>query len=552
MAKAKAKAKQRGAAAPESNKGLVITLVFFILATIGLGVGTYMGYIADEGKDAAIKKEKQNVVVLEKERDWERFKELLFLSYLGYLRPDDQEEFRSKLEKFGVDPKDGIGNGELGKDQKDHDAVVALIKDKFQKRLPLDPVARKINGNFEALLVAEAKRYDVLEKQIAGFQTGRDKAERRAKDADAEKAADKKGYDEELVKLKQKLEDNQAVLLKQVDDFKKDLQKLADEKEALVKQMAEDQKKAQTELGKRDAMIRQQKELIGQQSLEMAALRQKGANEAPKSWRTDWKIVSLDPRGSSAYINLGSADNVKPQLTFTVHGVGPDGKPEQAAKATLEVVNVLGEHYSQARITGLRVQRLDRSETLLPPDQVVPARDRVLSPVAKGDVLYNAVWSPGLKKHVAVAGIVDLGGEGRNSMAEFIRHLERQNVVVDAYLDPVDLTPRGPGITVQTDYLILGGGVELLPEAAQREGYAKKLQEGIDALRQQAKNSGVKEVNLRQYLDQIGYRLPSNGGSLSPGYRFTPPPPGGAPPAPMPPMEPRKEEKPPAPPPPGG
>ena len=58
---------------------------------------------------------------------------------------------------------------------------------------------------------------------------------------------------------------------------------------------------------------------------------------------------------------------------------------------------------------------------------------------------------------MAVAGIVDLNGEPRNAMADFVRFLEKQNMVVDAIIDLHTLEVRGK-INVQTDYLIMGGG----------------------------------------------------------------------------------------------
>ncbi len=164
------------------------------------------------------------------------------------------------------------------------------------------------------------------------------------------------------------------------------------------------------------------------------------STEAPPTLRTDWKIIEMDRRGTNPYINLGSADHVKPQLTFSIHGVGLDGRPIGPPKGTLEVVNVIGDHLSRTRVTAVKD----------------PNRD----PILKGDVLYNPSWNPILKKHVALAGIMDLTGDGRDSLAEFMRNLERQNVIVDAWLDPKDYSIKGKGITVRTDYLIQGESME--------------------------------------------------------------------------------------------
>src|SRR5262249_29140935 len=135
--------------------------------------------------------------------------------------------------------------------------------------------------------------------------------------------------------------------------------------------------------------------------------------DAPPDLRTDWKVTSIDRTGKKPFINLGSADNVKPQTTFRVHGVRPDGRPMPQAKGTIEAVNVLNGHLSQTQVTDLR--------------------DALHDPITPGDVLYNPTFSPDRKKHVAVAGLIDLNGDGRDDLNGFLRLLERQNVVVDAF-----------------------------------------------------------------------------------------------------------------------
>jgi RNA polymerase sigma factor (sigma-70 family) len=95
---------------------------------------------------------------------------------------------------------------------------------------------------------------------------------------------------------------------------------------------------------------------------------------ALRNWQENWKIVRLDASGKVPYINLGSADRVTPGLTFSVHGVGRDGRPLPAVKGTVEVFKVLGEHLSQARVTSV----------------AGPGRD----PIIQGDLLFNPSWHP--------------------------------------------------------------------------------------------------------------------------------------------------------------
>jgi RNA polymerase sigma factor (sigma-70 family) len=106
------------------------------------------------------------------------------------------------------------------------------------------------------------------------------------------------------------------------------------------------------------------------------------AAEALKRWRKDWKIVAVDRKGTQVYINLGTADRVTPNLTFSIHSLGPDGKLSKA-KGTLEVVQVIGPHLSRARVTSVK--------------------DSSRDPVMRNDRLFNPTWDPE-KRSVAATG----------------------------------------------------------------------------------------------------------------------------------------------------
>ena len=67
----------------ESKQGLVITLVFFILATIGLGVATYFGYSEQEAKDKAKADAEKKLGDMTAERDWYKFQWNLARRYMG-------------------------------------------------------------------------------------------------------------------------------------------------------------------------------------------------------------------------------------------------------------------------------------------------------------------------------------------------------------------------------------------------------------------------------------------------------------------------------------
>src|SRR5262249_44579428 len=96
------------------------------------------------------------------------------------------------------------------------------------------------------------------------------------------------------------------------------------------------------------------------------------------------KVVDIERSGSVVYVNLGTNDYVKPQLTFSIFGTGANGKALAQRKGALEITNILGPTLSKARITEMT--------------------DGSRDPVLKGDLLFNPAWTKSLRQHVAIAG----------------------------------------------------------------------------------------------------------------------------------------------------
>src|SRR5262249_30801884 len=144
-----------------------------------------------------------------------------------------------------------------------------------------------------------------------------------------------------------------------------------------------------------------------------------------------------------------SADNVKPQVRFSIFKDKGDGKATGELKGSLQVTEVVGDHMAKAQITY--------------------TRDANRDPILSGDLLYNPTWSPATREHVAVAGMIDLTGLGTDNTQDFVRSLERQGISVDAYLDLKELAVKGKGLSLQTTYLILGDKPELTAQGAVAE-----------------------------------------------------------------------------------
>jgi hypothetical protein len=484
----------------ESKAPLIVTLVLSLLLNLGLGVGVYMQ--ASE-EDANLKKAKEAEKLANlngQERDQYRFQAHYLRAFLGELKEgEDYQRLRAERSNYVPTPQDPQ-NASKAKPLQE----VATVQQFFAaKNLTWAPQQDRPNFTYEDLLARWSKDYNDL---LTKYQ----EVERQRKEAGEELITVK-------AHLKQARDNVQTELNKLTNNIKIDNSKQRDEIDRLTvaqkegsakyqkdllakeKQRADEEKKSR----EKDKEIRLLNEVVQKQNDQLAQLKA-SVSDAPKTLRTDYKIVRIDPLGDTVYVNLGYADKVKPELTFGVHGVSLGGAINPKSKATLEIVQVIAAHLSRARLTSVK--------------------DEAQNPVMVGDALYNASWNPNLKKHVAIAGIIDLNGDGRDDSEEFRRNLARHDVVVDAWLDLRDFSTKGTGINITTDYLIIGGGLELLGTGTRQRKFFENLDKGMERMKREAKDNGVPVVPLRKYLESIGYNLPPlasdriRADSFTPGY----------------------------------
>jgi hypothetical protein len=497
----------------ETKAPLVVALAFFVLTTLILGVLTYMAFdekakLRDDAKKSAQERDDAKSKLTE-----EQAKNLMYKLAIG---TGSEADF------------DNLKNG--GKDQ--------VAKQEFAA------MWEAIKNRLEAVKVKEAKNFigtgkqftvspdqvvnwpwtDRLEKppvtpmidaialSYARQQLAAARLEREAKEMEDAK----KVYQDGLARA-QKAEADFKALSAEFPKRVEEVQKKADELIAATrntfagdtakyqKTMKEASEQLELSKIKLDEALRKSQGLANQ--VKAAEEREEVTVDPFRYDKPHGKIISK--QGNIVNIDLGSADNVRPGLTFSVQPsdtperglqtrmrprMGPNGKPvmegthqvmEVHPKGTIEVVEVLGAHLSQARITSN-------------PD---PIREAILT----GDVLYNPAWRKGAPDHVALFGVFDVDGDGTDDIKRVVQDLTRMGVVVDAYFD-LETRKWVGQVTEQTNFAVEGyfpmqtGGDPL--------SVAKSaLDQTLRDARNQAKEKGVKVVKARDFFPRIGYRI---------------------------------------------
>jgi hypothetical protein len=472
---------------------LIVFLVFFILLSIGLGVWGYYGYSGQKELEEAAKKAKADATTANNAVVWYKGWATWAKAAAGQpLVKDDKTDEPLVLDQFHADLAANKFSNEAG-----FTAVEKMVR-ADEKDLAWDEGTKKLRSSYKALWLKAKADYEKASADLKAAQENLAKAE------DENKKIEKK-YEDEWAKVRKSIKTETDKLMAAALAKTNSMENAEKENARLNEEVAKLEKKYQ------DA-ARQFKEQSDKMETKVKGLEERDRTVRAKiaapdiatfaQPNTNWRVVKLDNSGTRPYINLGSADMVQPQMTFQVHGRGPGGVPEKEPKAGLEVLRVIGPHLSLTQVTSLRTAK----------GEAVAAGDPRSVPLAEGDVLSKPGWSPTQRQHVAIAGVIDLG-DGGDTVAEQVRQfrqfkgfLERQGAVVDSYLDLSDRQVHGPGMTMKTDYLILGdtpaGGEGTDPRAER----SKKLGEEIAKLRQDAAEKGVVIIPATKYAQMVGYR----------------------------------------------
>jgi hypothetical protein len=203
-------------------------------------------------------------------------------------------------------------------------------------------------------------------------------------------------------------------------------------------------------------------------------------------------VYDREARQLLAYVDLGSADRLPPQITFSVWSADQAQPPGAAVgkraerrslsgspKGFIEIRDVLGPHSSVARVT----------------------KHDLTNPIAPGDWLFSPVWKPGEPQRLALAGRFDPQGTGANDRALVIAMIKKQGGIIDAEVQD-DGTVEGQ-ISPQTNWLVIGS----LP-AQSRSGTDATVQavhEAAQRLRADAQKLAVDIIDQAKLYQYMGW-----------------------------------------------
>ncbi|MEN6458861.1 MAG: hypothetical protein ABFC63_08015 [Thermoguttaceae bacterium] len=428
---------------------LLIPLIIFIGIAFTLGVTTYIGF--HNYSDAAIKvkaltgdNSKLANDVSNRDEDIKKLKGLI-----GVPATENMEGVRKLFDedktKFGAGyPEESLYYRPL---------LEKLKKTIDERNNELKDVKQDVQKLQDQYKVREEAKAPQLKK----FEEERDKA---SKDLAAEQNKFKGERDrknEEQAKL-------QADVQKIRDDAKKD-------KEVVI-----------AELEKTKTLNKKLQDLVEAQSLALQHIT--GSDKRIEA--ASGKVIQTNQHDGTVWIDLGRADSLMRQVTFSVYPADLTNMTVKNKKGSIEVTQILGDHLAEARVID----------------------DSAKDPILPGDKIHTVLWSPGQQRHFALAGFMDLDGDGRSDLATVVNLIRSNGGVIDAFIpeNGEDKNKVKGEITVNTNCLVVGIAPNEKGDLGQLAAFSKMTRD--------ASQLRIPTMQLGDLLQAMGWR------NLSPVVRY--------------------------------
>jgi hypothetical protein len=436
--------------ASRENQGLHIALILLIMLSVGLCVFLYVFYSRSERfrveAETARTKAAQDGKALENAN--------FNVQTLKYMVNGGNKTLTQM-----ADDLEGM------KGTEGDDATMAQIRKNYTDNMALygapDQESESAR-NYESLPTFLLSRVRDLNQQLADLRnTERDLTAQKAQIETA--AAERtKQFEDTANTARKELEAERAKFQADLADLRKQMEGLAGqstEKDTKITELTAQVEKVQSESEKK---ITDQATVIGAQGKTIRAMRNESFETA------DAVVTTVNPKGGVLFVDIGSADYVKPQQTFSVFDKGTTAIMDAKPKGRVEVTQVVGEHVAVCRVLDENVSNI-----------IVP-----------GDMLVSPTWDPGRPMHIAIAGAVKITDDDSDDTALLKNLIELNGGVVDDEVTP------------QTRYLINDIGREV------SEDTAKSGKEESDTVTKvkAATDLGVSQIGSDKFLSLLGWK----------------------------------------------
>ena len=463
--------------ATRENQGLFIAVILLVLLSVVLAVSTFFGFAgAQEAKDQRDSFQAQYLKA-SKESNGYQAQAGIYMAMLGVedIAVNEIETYESDLvasnlqdminqtqrvkETWNADMAK-LASGEGGADRTYRKLVEDFsnaIADQHANTTVLTNTVKETKQKMETEITNKNKQLEEKDVQLAKAQE--------------DLSSEQESHEKTRIELNQRLDDTQSEYQKvnrELEDVESDLRN----KEASFKRNLD---AAKATIIKKESTI--------------TSLTAKETNVA------DGQVVSVAPRLGKVTLNLGYDDNLQLKQTFAIYDQSARKFKSGYGKAKIEVTRILDAHLAEGRITSQNIN----------------------NPILTKDWVVTSTWDPGYSVPIAIAGFIDLDGDGNSDLQRLISIVEGVGYgKVVAYHDD-DGKVFGE-IDENTRFFVSGD--DPLGNAA----------DGYDKLEQDRERFQTREISVQEFLHEMGYRNEARVrrfNESTPGDKFKPRKPGG-------------------------
>jgi hypothetical protein len=500
-------ARSSSSSSGETKAPLVIALVFFVLATIGLGVFAYMTYEdLEEAKKATAEANKTKDSANDSAQKAKE-EALLYKAALGVLNDADKQSlqgvrFKNELQAAHKAMSDAIGQkatAAIADSAKNFvgggAAFTAAPTDFFQWAWPAGAdVPQPPNASVIDNAVKFYAQRELNDRVTKTEQSRLSEGIKTMQASASAKALAEKEFKDKTGEIPGKIAADTEKIRQGYDNKVKDFQGSQDASRKAQQESADKFANAELQVKRKDEVISnltRVNNLLKDREMNLIDPFQFDKPQGRIIRRYSDSLIDID---------LGTSDKLRPGITFSIfpsdtviRGMQPRMRPFKDAdgktyykpipKGTLEVIDVSGPNIATCRITA----------------EDSPVRDRVIAV----DLLYNALWRKGSSEHVVLFGVFDLDGDGRDDIQNLVQGLRRIGVVVDAYYDLGKDKWEGE-ITSQTNYGV-EGYYPTVTSGDGNSGAKIKVLNEISKARAEVKEKGILILKPRDFFPRIGF-----------------------------------------------
>lgn len=422
--------------ASRENQGLQISLILLVMLVVGLGIVAGVFYNANASAQEQARADSQKAQQANSEKTQAITERNELKRMIGHTDETTMEEVRTQFEsdlKSFTDDENGP------------DPTMSYRKIPVELRNKYSTLEQQLARAREQVVAITAER-DAAQAEkdasVAKAVAAKDAAEKKSRDLTAEYA----NFRASMEASQQKVLDDKTAIQGNI---------------ATVKAEAAQQVSAVNE------------ELADKQKL-LDGIRKINEDLKPQVGdKPDGKVVWSNQREQTVWVNLGSADMLRPQMTFSIYPVGENNLVDTDPKATIEITRIHSRHQAEARIT----------------------KSEVANPVMPGDSIFTPVWTPGRSEKFAIVGFIDLDDDDKDDTQQLREIIETAGGEVAVYVDGQGKIQGS--LTPEIRYLILGDR----PTDKTSEG-------GLQAyttMSETARDNGIDAIRVDQFIDWAGY-----------------------------------------------